>query len=108
MKSKIHITYDENSRLFVLTKPFVTPELTLPIGMKSDGFSSPWFTRWYVSRVDTGWAAAWVHDHCYQNAIKTKAWADLLFYKNLRRCKVKKLKARHMYLGVKYFGKGKY
>jgi len=96
MISKIHITYDENSGLFVLAEPLVTPELILPIGMKSDGFSSPWFTRWYVNRVDKGWAAAWIHDTCYQEAIKTKVWADLLFYKNLRRCKVKKSKARYM------------
>lgn len=100
--------YCEDLQLFVLLKSVVTPEITLPVNMKSDGFSSPWWLRWYVNRVEKGWIAAWVHDYCYVNAIKNKAWADLLFYKNLRRCGVEKEKAKNMYLAVKHFGKGHY
>jgi len=64
--------------------------------------------QWYVNRVEKGWIAAWVHDRCYDLALKTKEWADLLFYKNLRRCGVKKSKARKMYWAVKKYGRGNY
>lgn len=101
-------TYCEKTQLFRLLQPIVTPEITVNLPFYSDGFSSPWFVRWYVNRVEKGWIAAWIHDYCYVNAINTKAWADLLFYKNLRRCGVGKKKARRMYFAVHYFGKGNY
>lgn len=108
MLPDISALYRDDLDKFILLHPLITPELHLPQGMTSDGFSSPWYLRWYVNRVEQGWIAAWVHDRCYQQAIKTKPWADKLFYKNLRRCQVKKSKAKIMYLAVKWFGKGLY
>ncbi|WDE11161.1 DUF1353 domain-containing protein [Thalassomonas haliotis] len=108
MLPEVSAKYCEQSDKFVLLGALATPEVHLPEGMFSDGFSSPWYLRWYVNRVEQGWIAAWVHDRCYQQAINTKSWADKLFYKNLRRCRVKKSKAKIMYLAVKLFGKGSY
>lgn len=108
MLPDVSALYRDDLDKFILNTPIQTPELDLPEGMLSDGFSSPWYLRWYVGRVEQGWIAAWVHDRCYQQAIKTKPWADRLFYKNLRRCRVKKSKAKLMYLAVKCFGKGSY
>lgn len=108
MLPEVSAKYSEKDDKFLLLHPLTTPELDLPAGMKSDGFSSPWYLRWYVNRVEQGWVAAWVHDHCYQEAINSKAWADKLFYKNLRRCNVPKARAKKMYLAVRLFGKGSY
>ena len=104
----IQAIYSEEKDKFILKRQVKTPELELPEGMISDGFSSPWYLRWYVNRVEQGWIAAWVHDWCYQQAYKSKPFADRLFYRNLRRCRVKKRKAKLMYLAVKFFGRGQY
>lgn len=100
--------YREDLQLFELQKPISLFGVDIHVGFKSDGFSVPWYLRWYVSRVDKGWVAAWFHDYCYVYAIKTKSWADLMFYKILRKCGVRKSKARKMYIAVKFVGKGRY
>lgn len=109
MSLEISSRYDEKLGLFVLNKPILTPELTLSPGAKSDGFTVPWYLTWYVKKVDVGWVAAWLHDECYRKAIKSKDFADRwIFYKYLRKCGAPRKKAKHMYLAVKYFGKGNY
>jgi hypothetical protein len=104
----VHATWREDIKRFELKTPLITPEINIPVGFLSDGFTGYWFTRWYVPRVGHGWFSAWVHDYCYVEAVNSKAWADRLFYKNLIRAGVRKPKARLMYLAVKVFGKGNY
>ncbi len=104
----VNTRYEEDKQLFVLTSDIITPEITVPAGFYSDGFTVPRLFRWYISRTDKGWYAAWVHDYCYTNAIKTKSFADKLFYKNLRRSNVSRFKAKIMYLAVSLFGRGNY
>lgn len=109
MSIKLSFEYNEGLALFVLLKPIITPELSLPSGSKSDGFTVPWYFTWYVKKVDLGWLAAWLHDGCYRLALKTKDFADRwVFYKYLRKGGVNKTKARKMYIAVKYLGRGNY
>ena len=100
--------YREDVDKFELKQALKTPELTIPPLFLSDGFTVPWCLSWFLSRIDKGLAAAWVHDYCYTNALKSKGWADRLFYRNLRRCGVPRYKSKLMYFFVCVLGRGNY
>lgn len=52
--------------------------------------------------------AAIVHDYMYDNAIGSKAEADLVFLEGLEVLNVPKWKRKVLYTAVRLFGKGKY
>lgn len=91
----------------MLLKDYVIPEIIIPNGFVSDGVSSPWWARWLFPRFGRTLSAAIVHDYCYGGNTPRK-YADLLFYKNLKRLRISKLRAQCMFLAVRLGGRGHY
>nr|DAY32484.1 MAG TPA: Protein of unknown function (DUF1353) [Caudoviricetes sp.] len=52
--------------------------------------------------------AAILHDYMYENAIASKAEADIILYEAMQVLGVPKWKSKLFYLAVKYFGTGNY
>ena len=98
--------------VFVLTKDYVTPEITVPAGQTTDGASRPEWTGVLIERYDRHLPACIVHDYMYRNAIGTKDQADELFELNLKRCAntfgFNDTLIKPMVLAVKLFGVGAY
>ncbi len=98
--------------VFVLTKDYVTPEITVPAGQTTDGASRPEWAAIFIEKYDKHLPACIVHDYMYRKAIKTKKEADDLFKVNLKRC-VEQFGldpdlVKPMVTAVRMFGKGKY
>lgn len=91
----------------VLLKDYATPEIIVPKDFVSDGVSSPWWARWIFPRYGRTLPAAVVHDYCYGGELPRKR-ADELFYKNLKRLRISKLRAQLMFLAVRIGGKSHY
>lgn len=98
--------------VFILTKDYVTPEITVPAGQSTDGASRPEWASIFIEKYDKHLPACIVHDYMYRKAIKTKKEADALFEKNLKRCVdqfgLDPDLVKPMVTAVKLFGKGKY
>ncbi len=105
---RVTATFIPELNKFRLDKALVTDEITVPVGFLSDGISSPWWARWYVSRVGRSFAAAFVHDYCLEQGINSLIWANRLFYINCGRLNEKPFKRKVMYLAVKLGAKGNY
>ena len=108
MEQLVYCYYHDSRQMFVLTKDLITEEVIVPEGFESDGFSSPQMLRWFVGRTGKGWFAAWVHDYCYATECVSKKDADKLFYNNLLKADVNKIKAKALYYAVKLFGSSSY
>lgn len=102
------LTWLNEEDVFLVHEALTYKGLNVPVGFKTDGVSSPAAVRFYVSRIGPALIPAIFHDYHYEMAFYNKEWADLLFYRMLLDFKVNKFKAKLMYLGVKWFGKGNY
>lgn len=82
--------------------------ITVPTGYVTDLASVPRIF-WNIVPPHGKYAkAAIVHDYLYSRAIKTKDYADNIFYEAMGVLCVPMWKRKVMYLAVKYFGKGEY
>lgn len=101
-------TEKQGKHLWVVLRDWTTPFGVVPEGASSDG-ASIHRLLWFFS--DPGgelFQAAVLHDYLYDNAIGTKRYADLAFYKTALAYGTTPWKARVAYWFVKKFGKGKY
>lgn len=97
---------NSKNKVMLLTD-YPTPEIIVPKDFVSDGVSSPWWARWLFPRYGRTLSAAIVHDYCYGGNIPRKR-ADELFYKNLKRLRISKLRAQCMFLAVRIGGGAHY
>lgn len=82
--------------------------IEIPVGFLTDLASVPRI-MWSFLPPDGKYAkAAIIHDYLYDNALRTKQEADLIFLDAMTVLGVPKWKRTVMYLAVKYFGRGKY
>ena len=95
-------------RKWRLIKDWHTPFCVVPAGFETDGASVPRLLWAVFSPAGVLFQAAIVHDYLYNNAIKTKAYADKAFKKTAIYYKAKKYEAIIAYYAVKYMGKGNY
>lgn len=85
-----------------LISPLVTPCGTVPQNEITDGFTMPWFLRWFHNPFGKGLAAAIWHDYALK---QNNPRAHLQFYRLLRVEKVGKLKAKIMFIAVVIYAK---
>jgi hypothetical protein len=95
-------------RKWELTQDWQTPFGVVPKGFISNGANVPRFLWWFLDPATEAFEASVIHDYFYDNAIQTKAFADLAFYQVLRTYGVSQHKAQPAYWAVKQFGNGKY
>lgn len=85
-----------------------TDIIKIPVGFITDLASVPRI-MWSFLPPDGKYAkAAIIHDYLYDNALRSKTEADLIFLDAMTVLGVPKWKRTIMYLAVKYFGHGKY
>lgn len=88
---------EDNSDIIVVPAGFITDLASVPRIM------------WSFLPPDGKYAkAAIVHDYLYDNGLRTKKQADLIFLDAMRVLGVPRWKRTIMYLAVNYFGKGSY
>ncbi|ECP7106303.1 DUF1353 domain-containing protein [Salmonella enterica] len=88
---------DDNSDVISVPAGFVTDLATIPR------------IFWSVMPPDGKYAkAAIIHDYLYDNALRTKKKADLIFLDGMAVLGVPKWKRIVMYLAVRIFGRGNY
>ncbi|EAR0004378.1 DUF1353 domain-containing protein [Salmonella enterica subsp. diarizonae] len=88
---------DDNSDVIEVPAGFVTDLATVPR------------VFWSVMPPDGKYAkAAIIHDYLYDNALRTKKEADLIFLDGMAVLGVPKWKRIVMYLAVRIFGRGNY
>lgn len=88
---------DDNSDVIAVPAGFVTDLATIPR------------IFWSVLQPDGKYAkAAIIHDYLYDNALRTKKDADLIFLDGMTVLGVPKWKRTIMYCAVRLFGKGMY
>ncbi|ELQ0048595.1 DUF1353 domain-containing protein [Salmonella enterica] len=88
---------DDNSDVISVPAGFVTDLATIPR------------IFWSVMPPDGKYAkAAIIHDYLYDNALRTKKEADLIFLDGMAVLGVPKWKRIVMYLAVRIFGRGNY
>ncbi|EBD5548504.1 DUF1353 domain-containing protein [Salmonella enterica] len=88
---------DDNSDVIEVPAGFVTDLATVPR------------VFWSVMPPDGKYAkAAIIHDYLYDNALRTKKKADLIFLDGMAVLGVPKWKRIVMYLAVRIFGRGNY
>lgn len=93
-----HISgYFDNDGKFVLGAPVKTRFGTVPTGFKTDGFSIPWWLRWFHHPFGKGLAAAILHDYKLKQKDRQ---ANRMFFRVLRDCNINLIKAMVMYLVV--------
>lgn len=87
-------------------KPIFT--IVVPTGYETDLASVPRIL-WAIFPPHGKYAkAAIIHDFMYDKALKTKEQADKAFYEGMLVLGVPKWKAKILYWGAKFFGKGNY
>lgn len=96
--------YFDSKGRFHLTKPLVTRFGTVWLPFDTDGFTIPWFLRWFHPAFGIGLAAAIWHDFALRQRSKR---AHIQFYWLLRLCGVSKRKAKVMYIAVVEYAKTK-
>ena len=79
-------------------------------GFETDGASIPRGLWSFIGHPLNGKhaRAATIHDYMYENAIRTKKEADLIFREAMKTDGVSKLRRNLMYYAVHLFGKGSY
>lgn len=86
--------------------------ITAPLGFVTDFASLPWIVQWYFKKLGKHRKAAAIHDYLYKkdNAYNQlpQVACDLIFWDAMLDSGVSPRKAKKMYQGVKYFGKGSY
>lgn len=82
--------------------------IKVPSGFVTDFASVPKIIQWLIHPHGRYGKAAVLHDYLYENAIKSKAYADNVFYEAMGVLGVSQPKRWVMYQAVKRFGKGKY
>lgn len=88
---------DDNSDVIEVPAGFVTDLATIPR------------VFWSLMQPDGKYAkAAIIHDYMYDNALRTKKAADLIFLDGMTVLGVPKWKRTVMYLVVRLFGRGNY
>ncbi|EJS4496084.1 DUF1353 domain-containing protein, partial [Salmonella enterica] len=88
---------DDNSDVIEVPAGFVTDLATIPR------------IFWTILPPDGKYAkAAIIHDWMYDNALRTKKEADLIFLDGMTVLGVPRLKRKVMYWAVRWFGRGKY
>ena len=95
-------------RWWRLEEDFQTPWQTVPKGFEFDGASVPQALWSFLAPAGEAMEAACVHDYFYITTLKTKEFADDVFYKMLLRYGVDPDKAYLAYRAVRRFGKGNY
>lgn len=103
------LQYLPNEEMFQFTDVYVTPEVTIPKGFKTDGASSGrWLQSLYPSFYKYFPAAA-VHDWMYGSGEYSKAEADNLLRDNIRyRLGMSWRYWQLMYWAVHFFGGSHY
>ncbi|HCM2000516.1 TPA: DUF1353 domain-containing protein [Salmonella enterica subsp. salamae serovar [1],40:z35:e,n,x,z15] len=82
--------------------------INVPAGFVTDLASVPRIF-WTLLPPDGKYAkAAIIHDYLYDNALRTKKEADLIFLDGMTVLGVPEWKRKMMYLAVRLFGKGQY
>ena len=73
---KIYGYFCDNGK-FHLTKELQTKFGVVPLPFKSDGFSIPWFLRWFHNPFGIGLVAAIWHDYALKKKLKKAQWQFL-------------------------------
>ncbi|EAA7439925.1 phage tail protein, partial [Salmonella enterica subsp. enterica] len=82
--------------------------IEVPAGFVTDLASVPRIF-WTILPPDGKYAkAAIIHDYLYDNALRTKKEADLIFLDGMTVLGVPRLKRKVMYWAVRWFGRGQY
>lgn len=82
--------------------------IRVPKGFVTDLASTP-RALWWIFPPHGKWAkAAIVHDYLYVYKVKTKAYADNVFYEAMGVLGVPDWQRKIMYLAVRLFGRGNY
>ena len=95
-------------RKWELLQDWVTPYGVIPKGTISNGANVPRFLWWFLAPATEAFDASILHDYFYDNAIRSKVFADLAFYQTLQAYGVAEYKAKPAYWAVVNFGNGKY
>lgn len=88
---------------FKLLEPLKYKQGIVNQGFVTDGFTLPWFVRWFHNPFGKGLKAAIVHD--YELAKNRNPNAHIIFRDLLIECGVNKAKAQVMYLAVTVYQK---
>ena len=83
-------------------------KITVPKGFVTDFASVPRIFWNIIPPIGRYTKACIIHDYMYDNAIKTKKEADLIFYQAMQVLGVPKWKRLIMYWAVRMFGRGEY
>ena len=83
-------------------------KITVPKGFVTDFASVPRIFWNIFPPIGRYTKACIIHDYMYDNAIKTKKEADLIFYQAMDVLGVPKWKRLVMYWAVRVFGRGEY
>lgn len=105
--SELKVTKIGKHRWKVL-EDWTTPFGVVPANTESDGGSIPRLLWWFSHPAAEFFEASIFHDYCYENAIKTKSFADNAFYEISLHYRARKIKAKAAKLVVTKLGKGKY
>jgi hypothetical protein len=96
-----------SGKQYKLIEDWKTPYGTIPKGFTSDGVTTK-NMRFLASPSGGFFEAAILHDWMYDNAYKTKAFADTAFYRTALIYGVHPVRAWLGYQMVKLMGRGKY
>lgn len=82
--------------------------ISVPNGFCTDFATIP-RALWSIFPPTGQWGkAAVIHDYCYENAIRTRRWADNVFYEAMGVLGVPSVTRWLMWAAVRLFGKGNY
>lgn len=104
MKFNIKVEPMELPRNWKLVEECIYGDILIPQGFEFDGASIPFGFRWLFKHGGAKFPGACVHDYLYRTGKLAKADADSLFLKIMLENGVSPLRAKLMYLAVKYFG----
>lgn len=104
----VPVLYLNKRDRFMLTEDYVTPEVTVPKGLVTDGGTIPRILWSLFPPYYRYFPACLVHDYMYLLAVRgigTKAEADKLFKENIKRCGLGMQYWFTMYWFVRIFGR---
>lgn len=104
MKYIVRVEPLDEPRHWKLLDDFNYREITVPSGFTFDGASIPLGLRWLFPHGGAKFAAACLHDYCYQTGIVDRITSDKYFLEVMLENGVNKWKAKAMYLGVRSGG----
>ena len=94
--------YFDDHGTFILSDSVKTKFGLVPVGFQTDGFSIPWFFRWFHAPFGKGLVAAIWHDYALKQRSKK---AHIQFYQLLRMSNISKRKSTVMYVVVVHYAK---